>query len=142
MATRRGVIPRLLLTTGLVALGGSAARAQGPTIDTPDIQAPGSGASPFGKTPGAGGAGPQGPPDSLLGGRVGPSTAKGIPTSISSPGLSAAGLFARQGVAPTRDIPAAVIPAAGPLSMPPTEEDPGPENGLTLDQAIDLLVKN
>ena len=44
-------------------------------------------------------------------------------------------------MARTPDIPAATIPAAGPLSIPPTEEDPGPADGLTLDQAIDLLIK-
>jgi cobalt-zinc-cadmium efflux system outer membrane protein len=142
MATRRRALPWYLLVTGAVALSQSTARAQGPTIDTPDLTSPGSGASPFGKTPGAGGAGPAGPPDSLLGGRAGPSFPKGIPTSISTPGMMAAGLFSQQGVARPADIPAATIPAAGPLAMPPTEEDPGPENGMTLDQALDLLIKN
>src|SRR5690348_3213743 len=142
MATGRRVLPWLLLVTGAMALSPSTAQAQAPTIDTPDISSPGSGKSPFGKTPGAGGAGPQGPLDSLLGGRAGPSFPKGIPTSISTPGMMAAGLFSRQGVARPADIPAASIPAAGPLSMPPTEEDPGPADGMTLDQAIDLLIKN
>src|SRR5579871_1996853 len=99
MATGRRALPWLLLVTGAMALSESTARGQGPTIDTPDITSPGSGQSPFGKTPGAGGAGPQGPPDSLLGGRAGPASAKGIPTSISTPGIMAASLFSRQGVA-------------------------------------------
>ena len=34
------------------------------------------------------------------------------------------------------------IPAAGSLAVPPTEENPGPPEGLTLDQAIDHLIKN
>src|SRR4051812_44468970 len=126
MATRRGVLPWYLLMAGVLALIGPRARAQGPTIDTPDIQSPGAGKSPFGRTPGAGGSGPQGPPESVLDGRPGRGAAKGTPPSISPPGFPPAGLFSQQGVARTRDIPAAVIPAAGPLSIPPTEEDPGP----------------
>ena len=54
--------------------------------------------------------------------------------------MTAAGLFAQQGVAPTPNIPAATIPASGPLAVPPTEEDQGPPDGLTLDQAIDRLI--
>jgi outer membrane protein, heavy metal efflux system len=142
MATRRRVLPWFLLVTGAMALSSSTAQAQGPTIDTSDSNSPGGGKSPFGRTPGAGGAGPAPPADSILGGRLGPGAAKGIPTSISNPGMTAASLFSQQGVARTVDIPAANIPAAGPLSMPPTEEDPGPADGMTLDQAIDLLIKN
>lgn len=133
--------PWVWLMAGAVGLVGSTAGAQGPTIDTPDFRSPGSGASPFGKTPGGGGAGPQTGPESLLGGRAGPTTPKGIPTSISTPGMSAAGMFSQQGVARTPDLPAAAIPVAGPLSIPPNEEDQGPADGLTLDQAIDRAIK-
>ncbi len=126
----------------VMALGCEPARGQGPTIDTPSLNSPGSGLSPFGRAPGSGGAGPSGGPDSLLGGRAGPTTPKGVPTSISTPGMTMGGLFAQQGVARTPDVPAAAIPAAGPLSIPPNTEDPGPADGLTLDQAIDRVVRD
>jgi cobalt-zinc-cadmium efflux system outer membrane protein len=131
-----------MVITGVVCLGGAQAWAQGPTIDTSTLNSPGGGSSPFGKTPGAGGAGPQGPPDSLLGGRAGPSSAKGIPTSISTPGMGqGSSLFARQGLSPTADNPAASIPNMGTLSIPIDEENPGPPGGMTLDSAIDRLIK-
>ena len=141
MATRCRGFPWFLLVAGALGIWASTARGQAPTIDTPDVAPPGSGGSPFGKTPGAGGQGPPGPPDSLLGGRLGPGAAKGIPTSISNPGMSAAAMFTPSGISRTPNLPPATIPAAGPLSMPPTEEDPGPADGMTLDQAIDLLIK-
>ena len=53
----------------------------------------------------------------------------------------ASSLFARQGIAPTANNPAATIPVSGPLSMPPTEENTGPPDGLTLDQAIERLIR-
>ena len=142
MKTRLRATIRIMVIAGFAALADSNARAQGPTIDTPDLKSPGSGSSPFGRTPGGGGQGPGGPPDSLLGGRAGPSSAKGIPTSISNPGSSMGlgGMFGIQGIAPTANTPAATIPASGALSVPPTEENPGPPEGLTLDQAIDLLI--
>ena len=142
MATRLWALARNVVTAWVVCLGGVQVWAQGPTIDTPDAESPGSGKSPFGKVPGAGGSGPGSNNDSLLGGRPGPASFKGITSSISNPGMSmGSGLFARQGVAPTAELPAAKIPASGPLSVPPTEEDPGPPDGLTLDQAIDRLIK-
>ena len=132
----------IAVTVGIASLGGSDLRAQAPTIDTPDLGSPGSGRSPFGKVPGAGGSGPGfNNNDSLLGGRPGPASAKGISTSLSTPGMAfGPNMFAQQGVAPTANTPAATIPASGPLALPPTEEDPGPPNGLTLDQAIDRLI--
>lgn len=142
MRTRLRVWTRAMVIAGVIGLGGAQAWAQGPTIDTPDLSSPGSGGSPFGKTPGAGGSGPAGPPDSLLGGRPGPTSAKGIPTSISTPGMTmGSNLFANQGVSPTANNPAAKIPVSGPLAVPPGEESPGPADGLTLDQAIDRLIR-
>jgi cobalt-zinc-cadmium efflux system outer membrane protein len=141
MSTRFRALARLAVIAGVLTLGGVQALAQGPTIDTPSLAAPGSGASPFGKVPGGGGQGPGGPADSLLGGRAGTGTPKGISTSISTPGQSvSAGLFAQQGVSPTANNPSAALPASGPLGFPPTEEDPGPPEGLTLDLAIDRLI--
>ena len=104
-------MPRVLVIVGMLALGTTSARAQGPTIDTPNFSSPGSGSSPFGRTPGAGGAGTQGAPDSLLGGRAGPTSAKGIPTSISTPGMiTGFNPSALQGVATTPNLPRPRIP--------------------------------
>ena len=141
MRTRHRALARIAVVAGVVSLGGAQVRAQGPTINTASPGNPGSGSSPFGKTPGAGGGGTPSGNNSLLGGRAGPTTPKGISTSISRPN-SAMGtsLFAQRGVAPTENTPAATIPASGPLGVPPTEEDPGPPDGLTLDQAIDRLI--
>ena len=142
MRSRLRALARLMVVAGVVYHGGSQVWAQGPTIDTPDLGSPGSGSSPFGRTPGGGGAGPAGPPDSLLGGRPGPTSFKGITSAISSPGMNlGSSLFAQQGVSPTANLPAASIPASGPLSIPPTEENPGPPDGMTLDQAIDRLIQ-
>ncbi len=143
MSTRLRALARLMLIVGVLGLGGDLALAQSPTIDTPDLVSPGSGRSPFGRIPGAGGSGPPSGNDSLLGGRAGPGSAKGISSSISTPGMNiASGLFSQQGFKPTENTPAAAIPASGPLAVPPTEENPGPPDGMTLDQAIDLLIKN
>ena len=141
MRTRHRALARIAVVAGVVSLGGAQVRAQGPTINTASPGNPGSDSSPFGKTPGAGGAGIPSGNNSLLGGRAGPTTPKGISTSISRPN-SATGtsLFTQRGIAPTENTPAAIIPASGPLGLPPTEEDPGPPDGLTLDQAIDRLI--
>jgi cobalt-zinc-cadmium efflux system outer membrane protein len=143
MSTQFRASVRIAVIAGVVTLGGARAWAQGPTINSPSLGgAPGSGGSLLGNAPGSGGAGPGGPTPSILGGRPGASTAKGISTAISSSSRSVTlGLFSQQGVAPTPNNPSAVIPASGPLALPPTEEDPGPEYGLTLDQAIERLIQ-
>ncbi len=138
------VIARAMVLFGVLILGGSWARGQGPTIDTPDLSSPGGGRSSLGQAPGSGGtAAGNNAPDSLLGGRPGPTTPKGIPTSISNPGQqSGMSINSQQGVRATPDQSPATIPVAGPLALPPTEENPGPPDGLTLDQAIILLIRD
>ena len=42
----------------------------------------------------------------------------------------------------TPDQAPASIPAAGPLALPPTDEDPGPADGMTLGQAIERLIRD
>lgn len=138
------VRPGILTLLGVLALGGSWARAQGPTIDPPDLISPGGGNSTLGRAPGSGGAGPsQGPDDTILGGRAGPTTPKGVTSGISTPGQvrSGFGLTGQQGLRATPELAPAAIPAGGALAIPATEEDPGPPDGLTLEQAIDRLVR-
>ena len=138
------VSPGVLTLLGALALGGSWARAQGPTIDTPDLVSPGGGGSTLGRAPGAGGAGSgDGQGDTLLGGRAGTSTPKGISSGISRPGQgrSAFSITGQQGFRATLNQAAATIPVGGSLGVPDAEEDPGPPDGLTLDQAINRLVR-
>ena len=136
--------PGALVLLGWLALGGSWARGQGPTIDTPDLVSPGGGNSTLGRSPGSGGAGPSsGPDDTLLGGRAGPTTPKGISSGISTPGQARSGfsLTAQQGLRAVEDQAPASIPTGGAFALPTDEEDPGPPDGLTLDQAIDRLAR-
>ena len=138
------IAPGALVVMGVLSLANATTWAQGPTIDTPDLLSPGSGNSLLGKSPGSGGAiDNNGPPDTLLGGRAGPTTPKGVTTSISTPGQrSGLGLTGQQGIAATPDQPSVSVPASGPLALPPTDEDPGPPDGLTLDEAINRLVRD
>jgi cobalt-zinc-cadmium efflux system outer membrane protein len=142
MSTRFRAFVRIAMIAGVVTLGGSRAWAQGPTINTPSLGSPGGGGSLLGTAPGSGGAPAASPTSSLLGGRAGAGSAKGIQSSISSSAaIVMRSSFSQQGIAPTANNPSAKIPASGPLSLPPTEEDPGPEYGLTLDQAIERLIQ-
>ncbi len=142
MSTRFRVSVRIAVIAGVMTLVGAGAWAQGPTINSPSLgRAPGGAGSLLGNAPGSGGAGPTGPASTLLGGRPGASSAKGIQSSISSTNSAAIrSSLSQQGVAPTVNKPSATIPASGPLSLPPTEEDQGPPDGLTLDKAIDVLI--
>jgi outer membrane protein, heavy metal efflux system len=144
MSNRSRAIAWTIVIAGVLGLGSAQVWAQGPTINSSSGRNPGSGASPFGPTPGAGGNGPPSANSSLLGGSAGPFTPKGIPTSItrSAGGMGMSTTVQRGVVAPPQNAPAITIPAAGALAVPPTEENPGPPEGLTLDMAIEHLLKN
>ena len=134
-----------LAAIAIMALGGSRSLAQGPTIDAPDLPSPGSGGSLLGQSPGSGGGRlgtSPGTSDSILGGRPGATTPRNVPTSISTPGVAPGGNpTILQRITPTPDLLPTPLPAAGPLAIPVGEEDPGPADGLTLDMAIDRLVR-
>jgi cobalt-zinc-cadmium efflux system outer membrane protein len=131
-----------LVIVGAIGLAANQAWAQGPTINTASPGNPGSGGSPFGPTPGAGGNGPPSGNTSLLGGSASPFTPKGVPTSITrSAGGMGLNVSVQRGIAPPPSNPVASVPASGPLAIPPTEEDPGPPEGMTLDQAIERLIR-
>jgi cobalt-zinc-cadmium efflux system outer membrane protein len=139
---------RLILIRGLVlalALWPSARRAnaQGPTIPPEGRGEPGStqsslgvipgaGAIPFGNTPGAG--------EDVLGGRAGTSFPR-VPSSIMNPSAGATRAPVRQPMTPPPTLPIADIPLYGPLDLPTGAADEGPPNGLTLDMAIERLVR-
>ncbi len=139
MAGRRK-LKAAVIAAVLIGLGVSHALAQAPTLPGPLTHDPGSvhstlgpipgaGANPFGMTPGTDPA--------FLGGRPGPSFSR-APTSITTPG---------GGMAPTRRIVAPAplkiteVPVYGPLDLPDEAEEEGPADGLTLDTAIDRLLK-
>lgn len=102
--------------------------------------APGSGANPLGGNPGAGeailergmgGPGPRFIPEPF------PQT---VPT-ISPEGVPAAGLAGASISTPAR-LPSSPLSPNGSLAIPPGVEDIGPPDGLTLDQAIERLIRS
>jgi outer membrane protein, heavy metal efflux system len=123
--------------------------AQGPTIEETGIiprggitTTPGSLNSLLGILPGSSGAtfGTQPGRDDLLLGRIG-TAAPRVPTAITMPGGTYQGPQAGPAVAATQRAPAARPLLYGSLELPAHEKEEGPPDGLTLDQAIDLLVR-
>lgn len=127
-------------------------RAQGPTIDTGLPAAPGglsstlgaqpgSGGSVLGNAPGAGASvlssGGGGAP---ISGRTG-ATAPHVPSSVSTPNAGAGPADLPRGIAAPAPQPTFVTPSYGTYALPSGPEDDGPPNGLTLDAAIDLLIR-
>lgn len=123
-------------------------RGQGPTIESASMPlrgtlAPGSEESRLGPAPGAGdinlGIQP-GKDELILGGRTGSSTPR-APASIATPGQ---GRQTRrpQGIAAPEPLPTPRAPLYGTMVLPAKEEDEGPPDGLTLDQAIDTMIQN
>jgi cobalt-zinc-cadmium efflux system outer membrane protein len=148
MASRRVRWPlKGLLALGLV-LCARPGRGQQPTIETTQI--PGAGAatptpgtmeSTLGRLPGASmAAGNQPGRDDLLLGRVGTSAPR-VPASIATPGQGQVAPPPR-GVAAPEPLPVPRAPLYGTLSLPTEEDSEGPPDGLTLDQAIELVVRN
>lgn len=102
---------------------------------------PGSGGSALGTAPGSGGeSAPTGPgQESILGGRAGPGFPR-VPQGITRPGQEF-GAEPRPGVGLPPALPETELPIYGPLSLPAGAEPEGPPDGLTLDQAIERLVR-
>ncbi len=149
--TALAAIPLLALSL----LAGQA-HAQGPTTDTsvPNLPGgsgsamrspPGASGSGFGTAPGSGGSAPGSnlPGGGVLGGRPGPYSPKGIPTTITTPATGAGPTALQMPVsAPgSQEVSPTSTSFFGTLSLP-SSEDIGPADGLTLDQAIDTTLKN
>jgi cobalt-zinc-cadmium efflux system outer membrane protein len=120
------------------------ARAQTPTLDTSVPTLPGSGASLMGTPPGAGaGLFPNLPGSGgILGGRAGVSTPKGIPTTVSTPGVGPGPTDMQMPISSPK--PAPVSPTTAPLygSLEiVSQDDDGPADGVTLEKAIDITLK-
>jgi cobalt-zinc-cadmium efflux system outer membrane protein len=136
-----------ILAVGLaLAFGMPRARAQEaeellPTITggTPGFEP---GFTSLGRTPGAGGLPFENVPglgESLLGGRPGPAFPR-APTSITRPGGDLAAL-ARRAIAAPPSVPISGFPLYGPLAIPAGADEEGPPDGLTLDAAIERLIR-
>jgi cobalt-zinc-cadmium efflux system outer membrane protein len=124
-----------------VLVGGTAA--QGPTVDTGVPALPGSSNSLLGRAPGSGGSLVSNLPGAgaILGGRPGASTPRGIPTATTSPGAGAGPTELQMPIRAPQPEPVSpsTTPLYGTLDIP-AQEDDGPPDGLTLDQAIDLTL--
>jgi cobalt-zinc-cadmium efflux system outer membrane protein len=93
---------------------------------------PGSSGISFGMQPGR---------DDMLLGRIGTSVPR-VPTSIATPGGVYLGPPPSLVFAAAQPPPVPRAPFFGTLELPKYAEEEGPADGLTLDQAIDLLVDN
>jgi outer membrane protein, heavy metal efflux system len=121
--------------------------AQAPTIDSGLPNAPGSANPAMGQSPGSGGsplgnaAGGGGP---ILGGRPGVTTPHQIPTSISTPGSGGGPTDLQIPInTPTASpLSSSSTPLFGTFDIPIGPESEGPPDGLTLDQSIDITLKN
>jgi outer membrane protein, heavy metal efflux system len=133
----------LVFLLAFVLLTGRAA-AQAPTVDTSVPGLPGAGNSLLGQAPGSGGGSFINLPGTggILGGRPGVSTPKGIPTTVSSPGSGPGPADLQMPISAPQPAPVSptVQPFAGTLEIV-TQDDDGPPNGVTLDQAIDITLE-
>jgi outer membrane protein, heavy metal efflux system len=141
----------ILACVGVLAvlLSPGACWAQGPTIEETGIiqqggitTTPGSLNSLLGMMPGSSGVtfGMQPGRDDLILSRVGPAAPR-VPTSITMPGGTYQGPQTNLAVAARQPIPAARPLLYGSLELPEHKAEEGPPDGLTLDQAIDLLKR-
>jgi cobalt-zinc-cadmium efflux system outer membrane protein len=92
---------------------------------------PGAGEMILGTQPGRG--------DLLLQGRIGTASPR-VPASITTPGISDQPIRQR-GVAAPEPLPVPRAPLYGTLALPVGEDGEGPPDGLTLDEAIERLVR-
>ena len=130
-----GLVSALVL--GSLAPG---AHAQGPTL--PDaLPEPGGGNSLLGPSPGASGISSRESPgqEGILSGRPGPSVPR-VPTTVTRPGDPLPGTERRGGIDRPSHLSPMTLPLYGPLALPERDEE-GPPGGLTLDAAIERLVR-
>lgn len=126
------------------ALGATAAFAQGPTLpDLPGAGAPGGSHSMLGTAPGSGGGSFENSPGNQqgsLGGRAGTGASR-APSSISTPVGTGPPTRTGRAIQAPAPLANADIPVMGSLDFPNVTDDPGPIDGMTLDAAIERLVR-
>jgi len=79
--------------------------------------------------------------DELLPGAAGPSAPR-VPQAISEPGRRALGVPEQERITTPAILAPGEIPLYGPLSIPTERDEEGPPDGLTLDLAIERLVRD
>ena len=94
--------------------------------------------SSLGPSPGEGDA--PGGNEGILGGRAGVSTPR-VPASATRPGRGGTGLPESSAIRPPGEADRATLPVYGPLALPAETDDEGPAHGLTLDMAVERLVR-
>jgi cobalt-zinc-cadmium efflux system outer membrane protein len=77
----------------------------------------------------------------LGGGRPGPSFPR-VPASISTPGIGMVTTARPRGIAAPGPLPITRLDVLGTLALPEGTEEEGPPDGLTLDQALERLVRD
>ncbi len=135
----------------LLAGWSQACLGQAPTIEESGLlptgaatmSKPGSMDSLLGTSPGSsgGGMGTQPGRGDMLFGRLGASSPR-VPTSIMTPGGVYQGPPTQRLATSPQPVPVPRAPFYGTLEIPKHEGEEGPANGLTLDQAIELLMKH
>jgi cobalt-zinc-cadmium efflux system outer membrane protein len=152
MTIRRGelILAAIFVFGWMVSAPSCSARAQAPTIEQVGIVGgagvgnvrPGSMQSLLGPMPGSAGGlqGTQPGRDDMILGRIGTAFPR-VPTSVTTPGGVYQGPPAGRGAAAPQPSPLPSAPFYGTLELPKEEVDEGPPNGLTLDQAIGLLIE-
>lgn len=123
-------------------LAAAVTQAQGPTnIGAGRIPRSRQNESSLGAMPGSGGNMSGDAPDAsrpIIGGAPGATTPV-VPPSISNPSSGRYQNLGGAGMRPTPELPPAELPLFGVLALP-GQEDQGPPNGLTLDQALQRLM--
>ena len=127
------------LILGALVLGGLASRSEAqPPSGTSRPSMPRD-PSLVGPPLGASGALGDGESNEPIGGRAGSSAGR-VPRSLSSPAPNIFAIPEGTGVGTPRAVPITDVPIYGSLSLPTLEEE-GPTDGLTLDIAIDRLIR-
>ncbi len=125
----------------LACLGFGKVRAQSPTLHTGAMGSPGSVRSTLGPMPGAGGNPfglTPGTDPTFLGGRPGPSFPR-VPSSVFTPG--GGGATTGAGITVPARMAMTNIPLYGTLEIPEIGEVEGPPGALSLDEAIERLLR-
>ena len=126
----------------LACLGLEKVHAQSPVIPTGAMGSPGSVRSTLGPMPGAGGNPfglTPGTDPTFLGGRPGPSFPR-VPSSVFMPGGGAA--IRGAGIAVPSRMAMINLPVYGTLEVPESAEVEGPPDALSLDDAIERLLRD
>ncbi len=124
---------------------GTTGYAQGPQVDLDNPPGAPDARGKLGSALGASGtsgfdATPVQTQQSIFGGRPGPTATRAPINQLNPP--SAPIMAIKPAIAQPTTLEPANLPKYGELELPLQEEEEGPANGMTLDQAIDRLVKN